>query len=99
MLRRFLLPTAVLAGILLLGLAHLVANGRHAREVVAENLPHRPLSSGTRDLDLWHPTASFGHVYNDGYRPPNDPYFAHLVKTDFLWSLALKPAAAPDEKR
>jgi hypothetical protein len=63
-LRRFLLPTAVLAGILLLGLAHLVANGRHAREVVAENLPHRPLSSGTRDLDLWHPTASFGHVYD-----------------------------------
>jgi hypothetical protein len=63
-LRRFLLPTAVLAGILLLGLAHLVANGRRAREVVAENLPHRPLSSGTRDIDLWHPTTSFGHVYD-----------------------------------
>jgi len=34
--------------------------------------------------------ADFGHVYNDGYRAPNDPYFARLVQTDFLWSIALK---------
>ena len=35
-------------------------------------------------------SADFGHVYNDGYRAPNDPVFARLVKTDFLWSIALK---------
>jgi hypothetical protein len=35
-------------------------------------------------------SADFGHVYNDGYRAPNDPYFARLLKTDFMWSIALK---------
>ncbi len=35
-------------------------------------------------------SADFGHVYNDGYRSPDDPYFAKLIKTDFMWSLALK---------
>ncbi|MFO1311228.1 MAG: hypothetical protein U1F41_04095 [Burkholderiales bacterium] len=34
--------------------------------------------------------ADFGHVYNDGYRPPSDPYFARLLKVDFMWSIALK---------
>jgi hypothetical protein len=37
--------------------------------------------------------ADFGHVYNDGYRAPNDPYFARLLKTDFMWSIALKNVA------
>ena len=35
-------------------------------------------------------SADFGHVYNDGYRAPNDPYFDKLLKTDFMWSIALK---------
>lgn len=39
------------------------------------------------------PAADFGHVYNDGYRSPNDPYFAKLLKTDFMWSIALKNVA------
>jgi hypothetical protein len=34
--------------------------------------------------------ASLGRVFNDGYRSPADPYFDRLVKTDFLWSIALK---------
>ncbi|MFO1414615.1 MAG: hypothetical protein U1F10_12065 [Burkholderiales bacterium] len=38
-------------------------------------------------------SADFGHVANDGYRSPNDPYFAPLLKTDFLWSIALKNVA------
>jgi hypothetical protein len=35
-------------------------------------------------------SANFGRVFNDGFRSPADPYFAKLVKTDFLWSIALK---------
>lgn len=35
-------------------------------------------------------SADFGHVYNDGYRSGNEPYFDRLLKTDFLWSIALK---------
>ena len=38
-------------------------------------------------------SADFGHVYNDGYRSPNDPYFAKFLKTDFMWSIALKNVA------
>ena len=34
--------------------------------------------------------ANFGHVYNDGYRSPDDPYFSRLLKTDFMWSITLK---------
>jgi hypothetical protein len=34
--------------------------------------------------------ADMGHVYNDGYRSPDDPYFARLLKVDFMWSVALK---------
>jgi hypothetical protein len=37
--------------------------------------------------------ADMGHVYNDGYRSPNDPYFAKLLKVDFMWSVALKNVA------
>ena len=37
--------------------------------------------------------ADFGHVANDGYRSPNDPYFAQLLKVDFMWSIALKNVA------
>jgi hypothetical protein len=35
-------------------------------------------------------SADLGHVYNDGYRAGNEPYFDKLLKTDFLWSIALK---------
>ena len=38
-------------------------------------------------------SADFGHVYNDGYRSPDDPYFAKLLKVDFMWSVALKNVA------
>jgi hypothetical protein len=41
-------------------------------------------------FDAKAPSADFGHVYNDGYRAPNDPYFARILKTDFMWSIALK---------
>jgi hypothetical protein len=37
--------------------------------------------------------ADVGHVYNDGYRSPDDPYFAKLLKVDFMWSVALKNVA------
>ena len=37
--------------------------------------------------------ADRGHVYNDGYRSPADPYFAKLLKVDFMWSMALKNVA------
>ena len=40
-------------------------------------------------------SANFGRVFNDGFRAPDDPYFAPLVKTDFLWSIALKAVATP----
>ncbi len=72
MLRRLLLRSLVLAGILLACFAHLVWNGWHAKKVVAENLPNPPLSSGKRDIDLWHPTASFGHVYDLRFEWPEE---------------------------
>jgi len=34
-------------------------------------------------------SANMGGVANDGYRPPNDPYFQKMTKVDFLWSVAL----------
>jgi hypothetical protein len=71
-LRRFLLRSLILAGILLVCFAHLIWNGWHARKIVAENLPHPPLSSGKRDIDLWHPTASFGHVYDLAFTWPEE---------------------------
>lgn len=64
MLRRLLLRFAALAAILVACLAHLIGNGWRARSVVAENLSHPPVSSGLRDVDLWHPTGSPGHVYD-----------------------------------
>jgi hypothetical protein len=42
-------------------------------------------------------SANFGRVFNDGFRSPDDPYFAPLVKTDFLWSIALKAVAPPKD--
>ena len=45
---------------------------------------------GVHGTQLMPAAADFGHVYNDGYRSPADPYFAKLLKTDFMWSLALK---------
>ncbi|GEM_PF-1379982 len=64
MLKRFLLRSLVLAGILLACFAHLIWNGWHATEIVGENIPYPRLSSGYRDIDLWHPSASFGRVYD-----------------------------------
>ena len=63
-LRRFLLRSLVLAGILLACFAHLIWNGWHATEIVGENIPYPRLSTGYRDIDLWHPSASFGRVYD-----------------------------------
>jgi hypothetical protein len=34
-------------------------------------------------------------VFNDGFLSPDDQYFAPLVKTDFLWSIALKGVPPP----
>jgi hypothetical protein len=62
--RRLLLRSLVLAGLLLACFAHLIWNGCHAREVVGGNIPSPRLSSGHRDIDLWHPSASFGRVYD-----------------------------------
>lgn len=72
MSRRFLLRSLALAGILLACLAHLVWNGWRAEKTVAENLPHPPLSSGMREIDLWHPTASPGHVYDFTWEWPEE---------------------------
>lgn len=72
MLRRRLLRFLALAGILLACFAHLVRNGWHATRIVAENLPNPPLSSGKRDIDLWHPTAAFGHVYDLSFAWPEE---------------------------
>jgi hypothetical protein len=40
-------------------------------------------------------SASMGRVFNQGYLSPDDPYFDKLVKTDFLWSIALKSVREP----
>ena len=42
-------------------------------------------------------SADFGRVFNDGFRSPEAPYFAPLVKTDFLWSIALKAVSPPKQ--
>jgi hypothetical protein len=63
-LKRFALRSLVLAGLLLACFAHLIWNGWHATEIVGENIPYPRLSSGYRDIDLWHPSASFGRVYD-----------------------------------
>ena len=64
MLKRFLLRSLVLAGLLLACFVHLVWNGWHAKKVVAENLPHPSLSTGKRDIDLWAPTYEPGRLYD-----------------------------------
>src|ERR1035437_10742556 len=51
-LKRFLLRSLVLAGLLLACFAHLIWIGWHATEIVGENIPHPRLSSGYRDIDL-----------------------------------------------
>jgi hypothetical protein len=63
-LRRFLLRSLILAGILLACFAHLIWNGWHAKKVVAENLPHPSFSTGKRDIDLWVPTSEPGRLYD-----------------------------------
>jgi hypothetical protein len=70
--RRILLRSLALAAILAACFAHLIWNGWHAQKTVAENLPHPVLSSGKRDIDLWHPTASFGHVYDLTWEWPEE---------------------------
>jgi len=64
LLRRFLSRSLGLTGIILACFAHLIWNGWHATEIVGENIPYPHLSSGYRDIDLWHPSASFGRVYD-----------------------------------
>jgi hypothetical protein len=63
-LKRFLLRSLVLSGILLVCFAHLVWNGWHAKKVVGENVPRPLLSSGKRDIDLWVPTYEPGRMYD-----------------------------------
>jgi hypothetical protein len=63
-LKRFLLRSLVLSGILLACFAHLIWNGWHAKKVVAENLPNPSLSTGKRDIDLWVPTSEPGRLYD-----------------------------------
>lgn len=72
MARRILLRSLALAAILAACFAHLVWNGGRAGKVVAENVPRPALSSGTREIDLLHPTASFGHVYDLTFMWPED---------------------------
>jgi hypothetical protein len=43
-LKRFLLRSLILAGILLACFAHLIWNGWHATEIVGENVPYPHLS-------------------------------------------------------
>lgn len=75
MFRRFVFRSLVLAGLLLACFAHLVWNGWHVKKIVAENLPHPSLSTGKREVDLWHPTASPGHVYDFTWAwPENKPW-------------------------
>jgi hypothetical protein len=63
-LKRFLLRSLILAGLLLACFAHLIWNGWHAKKVIAENLPHPSLSTGKRDIDLWVPTNEPGRLYD-----------------------------------
>jgi hypothetical protein len=63
-LKSFLLRSLVLFGILVACFAHLVWNGWHAKQVVGENLPHPPVSSGKREIDLWVPTYEPGRLYD-----------------------------------
>ncbi|GIW08214.1 MAG: hypothetical protein KatS3mg060_3019 [Dehalococcoidia bacterium] len=47
--------------------------------------------AGYPSFDRNDPTAAnFGPVRNEGYVPPNDPIFARIVRTDFLWSVAIR---------
>lgn len=32
-------------------------------------------------------SANLGRIFNEGYMAPNDPYYARITRTDFLWSL------------
>lgn len=34
-------------------------------------------------------TTSMGHVFNAGHVSRSDPYYAHIITTDFLWSIPL----------
>lgn len=43
-------------------------------------------------------SANMGQVANDGYRPPNDPYFSKMTKTEFLWSIPLHAIPPPKSK-
>ena len=42
-------------------------------------------------------SANLGRIVNEGYVAPNDPYYARITKTDFLWSLVFhsQPPAKP----
>lgn len=72
-----------LAGILLACLGHLVWNGSRATKTIATNLVVPELSGPYRDIDLWHPTASPGHVFDLTFVRPEEggapvPVGAHL---------------------
>jgi len=52
------------AAVLLLSFAELVVVGKRATRVLAENLPTPLNSTGKRIVDLVHPTATFGRLYD-----------------------------------
>ena len=74
--RRFFVRSLAPAGILLACFAHLIWSGRRAERTVAENLPRPPLSTGTRDIDFFHATEHFGHVYDLTFAWPEDKLWA-----------------------
>lgn len=44
-------------------------------------------------------TANYGRIFNEGYLAPDDPYFAHLSRVDFLWSVVDNALAPPKKKK
>jgi hypothetical protein len=62
--KRLAFHCLTLAGILLVCLGHLIWNGARAAKTIATNLAVPEFSGPYRDVDLWHPTASPGHVFD-----------------------------------
>lgn len=72
MLKRLVFRCLTLAGILLACLGHLVWNGSRATKTIATNLAVPELPGPYRDVDLWHPTASPGHVFDLTFVRPEE---------------------------
>jgi hypothetical protein len=62
------------------------------------NCMHCHARAGWPALVPGHPaSANLGRIANEGYLAPNDPYYAGITRTDFLWSLVFhsQPEADP----